>query len=66
MLGLNVLFTVFRMTFLSTNRVYCIDEARQELGYEPIVSMEEGLTRTVAWLKQLDAKECDIVDVKER
>jgi nucleoside-diphosphate-sugar epimerase len=26
-----------------------IDKARQLLGYEPIVSFEEGLTRTLAW-----------------
>jgi nucleoside-diphosphate-sugar epimerase len=26
-----------------------IDKARQKLGYEPVVSFEEGLSRTLAW-----------------
>jgi nucleoside-diphosphate-sugar epimerase len=26
-----------------------IDKARRELGYEPVVSFEEGLSRTLAW-----------------
>jgi UDP-glucose 4-epimerase len=28
-----------------------IDKARQRLGYEPVVSFEEGLSRTLAWYK---------------
>jgi nucleoside-diphosphate-sugar epimerase len=28
-----------------------IDKARQKLGFEPVVSFEEGLSRTLAWYK---------------
>jgi len=50
---LDVLFTVYRMTFLSTNRVYSVDKAREKLGYVPIISVEEGIQRTIEWLKTL-------------
>jgi sterol-4alpha-carboxylate 3-dehydrogenase (decarboxylating) len=45
------------MTFLSTNRVYSVEKAREKLGYEPIVGIEEGMRRTVEWLKEVDVKE---------
>ena len=32
----------------------CIDAARRDLGYEPAVSLEEGLRRFVAWLRLRD------------
>jgi nucleoside-diphosphate-sugar epimerase len=28
-----------------------IDKARQELGYEPIIGLDEGLRRTIGWVK---------------
>jgi len=33
-------------------RVPSIRKARQLLGYEPIVSLEEGLSRTIAWYRE--------------
>jgi nucleoside-diphosphate-sugar epimerase len=33
-------------------RVPDIDKARQLLGYEPKVDLEEGLLRTIAWYRQ--------------
>lgn len=54
LLGISVTFTVFRMIFLSRNRVFSIEKAREKLGYVPIVSLEEGVYKTVEWLKTLD------------
>lgn len=33
-------------------RVPCIDKARELLGYEPKVDLEDGLQRTIAWYKE--------------
>jgi nucleoside-diphosphate-sugar epimerase len=43
--------TRFLAEELSTSHWFDISAARQELGYEPAVSMEEGLKRLGAWLK---------------
>ncbi|OCH85748.1 3-beta hydroxysteroid dehydrogenase/isomerase [Obba rivulosa] len=42
-------FTKFRVTFSCVWRCFNIERARQLLGYEPIVGMDEGLRRTVEW-----------------
>lgn len=36
--------------------MYNVEKAKRLLGYRPIVSMEEGMRRTVEWLKMLDEK----------
>ncbi|KAJ3215862.1 erg26, C-3 sterol dehydrogenase [Clydaea vesicula] len=54
-----VLFTTFRMTFLSTNRVYDISKARKYLGYKPVYSLEEGLESTLVWLTELRDKDTE-------
>ena len=41
-----------RVRFFKNNRAFRIDKARQRLGYEPKVSLEEGMARTVAWYRQ--------------
>jgi len=33
-----------------------IEKARRELGYSPDVSIADGLTRTIAWMKAEAAK----------
>ena len=41
-----------RVRFFKNNRAFTIDKARNILGYEPAVSLEEGMKRTVFWYKE--------------
>ena len=41
-----------RIKFLGLNLDYSIDKARDVLGYDPAVTFEQGMDRTVAWLKE--------------
>ncbi len=41
---------VISMRYLTRTGTYSIDKARRILGYEPEVSLEEGMRRTEAWL----------------
>jgi nucleoside-diphosphate-sugar epimerase len=41
-----------RLSWFKTNRAFRIDRAKQELGYQPRVSLNEGLARTASWYKQ--------------
>lgn len=50
-----VYYSVFRMRFFLTNRVYSVEKAKHLLGYKPIVPMDVAIDRTVEWLKQLDS-----------
>jgi nucleoside-diphosphate-sugar epimerase len=43
--------TEYRVRLVSSDIVFRIDRARRELGYEPVVTVEEGLRRTVAWYR---------------
>lgn len=45
--------TRFLAEQLAKSHYFSITNARQDLGYEPIISIEEGLHRTVQWLKTL-------------
>jgi nucleoside-diphosphate-sugar epimerase len=40
-----------RLSWFKTNRAFRIDRARQELGYQPRVHLNEGLARTAAWYR---------------
>lgn len=40
-----------RLGFYTNNRAYSSEKARRMLGYEPAVSVEEGLRRTVDWYR---------------
>jgi nucleoside-diphosphate-sugar epimerase len=44
--------TRFLAEELATSHWFDISAARQELGYQPQVSVEEGLQRLKAWLSQ--------------
>ncbi len=37
---------------LTADRVFSIDKARRELGYEPLVPLAEGVERTVTWAQE--------------
>lgn len=41
-----------RLTFFKHNRAFTIAHAENMLGYRPLVSLEEGFRRTVAWYRQ--------------
>jgi nucleoside-diphosphate-sugar epimerase len=41
-----------RLKFLGLNLDFSIAKARRELGYAPSVGFDEGIRRTVAWLKE--------------
>jgi nucleoside-diphosphate-sugar epimerase len=38
-----------RVKFLTHSRIYDIGRAKSELGYRPLVGLEEGMKRTAAW-----------------
>ena len=40
-------FTRFRVKFASSARYYNVERARRVLGYEPVVSMQEGIEKTM-------------------
>lgn len=40
-----------RLSWYKTNRAFRIDRAKQELGYQPRVSLREGLARTASWYR---------------
>jgi nucleoside-diphosphate-sugar epimerase len=46
------LLTRHAVYLLSRNQEYPIEKARREFGYAPAVSFEEGVARTVEWLKR--------------
>lgn len=41
-----------RVAFLTSSRIYDISRARAELGYEPVIELDEGLKRTANWYMQ--------------
>ncbi len=40
-------FTRYKVTYSASSRYYNIEKARRALGYSPIVSVEEGIRRSV-------------------
>lgn len=41
-----------RVSFFANNRAFRIDKARTLLGFEPRVSLREGIARTISWYRQ--------------
>lgn len=41
-----------RVKFLTNSRVYNIERARKDLGYQPKVGLEEGMKATAAWYQK--------------
>jgi nucleoside-diphosphate-sugar epimerase len=41
-----------RVEFWTKSRAFTIEKARQRLGYEPLVDVEEGITRTATWYRE--------------
>ncbi|GAA5849221.1 hypothetical protein JCM8547_006480 [Rhodosporidiobolus lusitaniae] len=44
-----------KVVYSTVNRYYNIEKSRRVLGYEPIVGVEEGIKRAVAWYKENEA-----------
>ncbi|GAA5958370.1 hypothetical protein JCM3765_004809 [Sporobolomyces pararoseus] len=51
MLGKTPNLTRGKVVYSTVNRYYNIERARRVLGYEPVVGLEEGIKRAVAWYK---------------
>ena len=49
MKGENAPLTRSRVRFLTNNRVYTIERARNELGFAPTMPLAEGMRRTAEW-----------------
>ncbi|KAF9527541.1 C-3 sterol dehydrogenase [Crepidotus variabilis] len=47
--GQEVTFNKFKVTFTCATRYHNIEKARRILGYEPVVGVDEGVKRAVAW-----------------
>ncbi|EGG22763.1 3beta-hydroxysteroid dehydrogenase [Cavenderia fasciculata] len=43
--------TLFRMVYTNATRYFNINKAKRDLGYKPIVSVQEGMDRTRDWFK---------------
>jgi nucleoside-diphosphate-sugar epimerase len=41
-----------RVDWFRQNRAFSIEKAKRELGYEPKISLKEGLTRTAKWYRE--------------
>jgi len=46
--------TRFAIRYMCTHHYFSIEKAKRELGYDPKVSIVEGVDRTVAWLREQD------------
>lgn len=45
-------FNTFAVKMLVIHRSFRIDNARRDLGYEPLISFREGWDQTVTWFKE--------------
>lgn len=52
--GVTPPLTVRRLGFFTSNRAFSIAKAREILGFEPQVSLREGVRRTICWYRQND------------
>ncbi len=50
--GINPPLFPRRVEFFSKDRAFTINKAKRLLGYEPIVSLRDGLSKTADWLKE--------------
>lgn len=41
-----------RVSFFQNNRAFSVEKAKRVLGYEPKVSLKEGIKRTIEWYKE--------------
>ncbi|KAJ7755908.1 hypothetical protein B0H16DRAFT_707846 [Mycena metata] len=58
--GSSTRFTRFSVRFVTGTQWYNIEKAKALLGYQPKVSLEEGIRRTVEWWKETGAAQHQI------
>lgn len=46
----------FKVAVICGTRYHNIEKARRILGYEPLIGLEEGVKRSVAWFKEVEAQ----------
>ena len=52
LIGKKPLVTKRNILATASDRIYDISKAKEELGYSPQVSMEEGITKVIKWYKE--------------
>lgn len=57
LIGKKPTFTRQRCLFSSMTRYYSIEKAKARLGYKPIVSLEDGIRKSVKWTLEQGAVE---------
>jgi nucleoside-diphosphate-sugar epimerase len=46
------LLTQARLKFLGLNLDFSIEKAKRELGYQPRITFDQGMEKTIAWVRQ--------------
>ncbi|MCK4953712.1 hypothetical protein KAS14_08010, partial [Candidatus Bathyarchaeota archaeon] len=66
--GGKVLFTRYRVQCATRNMIYDISKAREELGFNPNVGIEEGVRLTAEWYKQtsLESDTDVVIELKKQ
>jgi len=49
-------FSFFRVATVTANRYFNINKAKKDLGYKPIVPLNEALDKTIAYFRDLESK----------
>lgn len=57
LIGVSPTFTRQRIVYSTMTRYYNIEKAKRRLGYQPIISLEEGMRRSVAFTMQQQVKD---------
>jgi nucleoside-diphosphate-sugar epimerase len=47
------ILTRFAIAAIAGSRTYSIEKAKRELGYQPIIGLEEGLKQLEDWVKTI-------------
>lgn len=55
LIGVNPTFNKQRIVYSTMTRYFNIEKAKRRLGYKPIISLEEGMRRSVKWTMEQDA-----------
>lgn len=56
LIGLSPTFNRQRILYSTMTRYFNIEKAKRRLGYEPIISLEDGMRRSVKWTVEQQAK----------
>lgn len=54
-IGASPTFNRQRIVYSCMTRYFCIDKAKRRLGYRPLISLEEGMRRSVKWTMEQKA-----------